>query len=167
MFFIAHLVFYVFFRYELQINWYQSLDPSHFLLSHKIQKRGHPTIFFSQSQTSFSGLPVRPPQGFQYIHFSPFSTCPLQGTRCLLRALRSSMILSATSIDRLASVVHENYVTMKRAIYRGFCIHCHNSNSGFNNGSPGATPSATTQSSNTHATRYTLPITEVCGPNEW
>jgi hypothetical protein len=73
------------------------------------------------------------------------------------------MILSATSSDRLASMVNENYVTAKRVIYRGFCIHCHNSNSGFNDGSPGATPSATMQSSNTHATRYTLPITKFVG----
>jgi hypothetical protein len=110
---------------------------------------------------------MHPPQGFQYVQFSPFSTRPLQGTECLLRAHKSSVILSAASNDRLASVVNENYVTAKRTVYKGFCIRCHNSNSRFNDGSPRATPPTTAQSSNTHAAQYTLPITEICGPNEW
>jgi len=42
------------------------------------------------------------------------------------------VILSLASNDRSTSVVNENYVVMKRDIYRGFCIHYHNSNLGFN-----------------------------------
>jgi hypothetical protein len=77
------------------------------------------------------------------------------------------MILSATPNDILEYVLYKKYITIKRDVYRGFCIHYHSSNLGFNDGSPGATPSATTQSSNTHAAQYTLPITEVYRPNEW
>jgi len=137
------------------------------MLIHKIYKRGHPTIFFFFKPDVLLKTSSAPSSGLPAHSFSPFSTLPLQGTGFLLRALRSFLILNATSSARLASMVNENYVTMKRSVYRSFHIHCRKSNSGFNVGSPRATPFATTQISNTHATRYTLPITKFCEPNEW
>jgi hypothetical protein len=64
-------------------------------------------------------------------------------------------------------MVIENYASMQRGIYKGLCIYYHNSNSGFNNGSRGATPYSIAQSSKTHAAQYMLPITEIHKLNEW
>jgi len=78
----------------------------------------------------------------QYIFFLRAKR-PSQDFQCILLKASNTFIFhhSPTSSERSTFAVNENYAPVKRAIYKGFHIHCHNSNSIFNDGYPRATPS--------------------------